>query len=92
MDSATFSRMGDSIRHRGPDDSGVFVGSSVGLGNQRLSIIDIEGGHQPFVSDDGEIVVIQNGEIFNHVELAAELCDRDKMQDAFGHRSAVALV
>jgi asparagine synthase (glutamine-hydrolysing) len=45
----------------------------VAIGNRRLSIIDIGGGHQPFVSDDGQIAVVQNGEIFNHVELAAEL-------------------
>lgn len=65
--------MGERIRHRGPDDRGVHAGRGVALGNQRLSIIDIAGGHQPFVSDDGQIVVVQNGEIFNHVELAAEL-------------------
>ncbi len=65
--------MGASIRHRGPDDQGIFSAPGVGLGNQRLSIIDLAGGHQPFVSDDGRIVVVQNGEIFNHVELAQEL-------------------
>lgn len=66
-------RMGDAIEHRGPDDHGVFAADGVALGNRRLSIIDIAGGHQPFVSDDGQIVVVQNGEIFNHVELAEEL-------------------
>ena len=65
--------MGAAIVHRGPDDAGIFQTVGVALGNQRLSIIDIAGGHQPFVSDDGAIVVVQNGEIFNHVELAAEL-------------------
>ena len=65
--------MGEAIRHRGPDDQGVFAFGGGALGNQRLSIIDLAGGHQPFVSDDGQIVVVQNGEIFNHVELAAEL-------------------
>jgi asparagine synthase (glutamine-hydrolysing) len=65
--------MGESIRHRGPDDRGIHAGAGVALGNQRLSIIDVQGGHQPFVSDDGQIVVVQNGEIFNHVELAQEL-------------------
>lgn len=65
--------MGDAIRHRGPDDRGVHAVAGMAIGNQRLSIIDIEGGHQPFVSDDGHIVVVQNGEIFNHVELAEEL-------------------
>lgn len=65
--------MGHAIRHRGPDDQGIFAAPGVALGNQRLSIIDLQGGHQPFVSDDGQIVVVQNGEIFNHVELAQEL-------------------
>lgn len=65
--------MGQAIQHRGPDDQGIFSAPGVALGNQRLSIIDIQGGHQPFISDDGKIVVVQNGEIFNHVELAQEL-------------------
>ncbi|QDQ86239.1 asparagine synthase (glutamine-hydrolyzing) [Alcaligenaceae bacterium SJ-26] len=65
--------MGAAIRHRGPDDQGIFSAPGLALGNQRLSIIDLAGGHQPFVSDDGQIVVVQNGEIFNHVELAQEL-------------------
>ena len=76
------SAMGQSLRHRGPDDTGIFEHKGVGLGNQRLSIIDIEGGHQPFVSDDGQVVVVQNGEIFNHVELAEELA-----KDGFRCRS-----
>lgn len=63
-------QMGQALRHRGPDDSGIYTGSGVALGNQRLSIIDVGGGHQPFVSDNGDIVVVQNGEIFNFVELA----------------------
>ncbi len=65
--------MGQSLTHRGPDDVGIHAEPGVALGNRRLSIIDIAGGHQPFVSNDGQVVVVQNGEIFNHVELAAEL-------------------
>lgn len=65
--------MGEAIAHRGPDDRGIFSADGVAIGNQRLSIIDIAGGHQPFVSADGMISVVQNGEIFNHVELASEL-------------------
>jgi asparagine synthase (glutamine-hydrolysing) len=67
--------MARSLVHRGPDDEGVHHAPErgVAVGNRRLSIIDIGGGHQPFVSDDGQIAVVQNGEIFNHVELAAEL-------------------
>lgn len=65
--------MGREIEHRGPDDQGVYRSEGVALGNQRLSIIDIAHGHQPFYSDDGCIIVVQNGEIFNHVELAMSL-------------------
>lgn len=66
-------KMGREIHHRGPDDQGIFYGEAMAIGNQRLSIIDIAGGHQPFISDDGMIAVVQNGEIFNHIELAQEL-------------------
>lgn len=48
------------------------------LGNQRLSIIDLDQGHQPFVSDDGQISVVQNGEIYNYIELAKELADEGR--------------
>jgi len=67
--------MARKLVHRGPDDEGVWhqPQRGVGVGNRRLSIIDIGGGHQPFVSDDGLVAVVQNGEIFNYVELAAEL-------------------
>ncbi|NPC56211.1 asparagine synthase (glutamine-hydrolyzing) [Caenimonas soli] len=67
--------MAQKLVHRGPDDEGLWSQPhrGVAIGNRRLSIIDIGGGHQPFVSDDGQVAVVQNGEIFNYVELAAEL-------------------
>lgn len=67
--------MAQALFHRGPDDEGIHhrPARGVAIGNRRLSIIDIGGGHQPFVSDDDQIAVVQNGEIFNHIELAAEL-------------------
>lgn len=67
--------MASMLVHRGPDDEGLRHQRErgVAVGNRRLSIIDLEGGHQPFVSDDGRIAVVQNGEIFNYLELAAEL-------------------
>lgn len=67
--------MAHALIHRGPDDEGIYhrQARGVALGNRRLSVIDMGGGHQPFISDDGQIAVVQNGEIFNHVELAAEL-------------------
>lgn len=67
--------MAQRLFHRGPDDGGIHhrPERGVAIGNQRLSIIDIAGGHQPMYSADGRIAVVQNGEIFNYVELAAEL-------------------
>ena len=75
LDNASLQQMARKLIHRGPDDEGIWhqPQRGVAIGNRRLSIIDIGGGHQPFVSDDGRIAVVQNGEIFNHVELAAEL-------------------
>lgn len=73
LSEQTLAAMDASLIHRGPDDSGVFTAGGAALGNRRLSIIDLAGGHQPFVSDDGKIALVQNGEIFNHVELRAEL-------------------
>ena len=66
-------RMLESIKHRGRDDQGVFADSGIGFGCNRLSIIDVAGGHQPVSTDDGEVWVVQNGEIYNHDELRAEL-------------------
>lgn len=65
--------MTDSIIHRGPDDEGFWVGPDVALGFRRLAIVDIETGAQPMSSADGKIQLIYNGEIYNHLELRAEL-------------------
>jgi asparagine synthase (glutamine-hydrolysing) len=62
-----------SIFHRGPNQQGVFESDSVSLGGARLKIIDIEGGDQPIVSEDGDTVIVFNGEIYNHQELRREL-------------------
>ena len=71
----TLKKMGDVIEYRGPDEYGCYhdQDSAVALGNQRLAILDVEHGQQPFFSDDNSIVVVQNGEIFNHIELAKNL-------------------
>ena len=73
VDTSVLARMDASLIHRGPDDNGCFAATGVALGNRRLAIIDVKGGHQPFISSDGRIVLVQNGEIFNHIELRAEL-------------------
>ena len=65
--------MVDTLRHRGPDDSGAVTQPGAGLGMRRLSIIDVEGGQQPFASEDGTVQLVANAEIYNHDELRAEL-------------------
>jgi asparagine synthase (glutamine-hydrolysing) len=67
------SRMTAALAHRGPDADGFYYDGPVGLGHRRLSIIDIVGSNQPLVSQDGSIVVIFNGEIYNFRELRREL-------------------
>ncbi len=61
------------LHHRGPDDTGFYLDSSVGLANARLSIIDIEGGHQPIHNENGTVHVTYNGEIYNYRQLRLEL-------------------
>lgn len=69
----------DAIRHRGPDDAGTLVDGDFGFGMRRLSLIDLAGGHQPMLSEDGRHAIIFNGEIYNHQELRPAL-------EASGHR------
>src|SRR5215211_3756875 len=72
-------RMCSVIEHRGPDDRGTYVDAGVGLGIQRLRIIDLDTGDQPIASEDESVVVVHNGEIYNYRELRDELIGR-------GHR------
>lgn len=62
-------KMTDLIRHRGPDDSGYYLKKNVGLGFRRLSIIDLDTGHQPLSNEDGTLWIVFNGEIYNHLSL-----------------------
>lgn len=63
----------DSILHRGPDDSGLFIDGDLGMGMRRLSIIDIAGGHQPMSAGEGRYTIVYNGEIYDHLDLRPEL-------------------
>lgn len=72
-------RMLSLIRHRGPDQFGIFLDEGIGLGNARLSIIDLSSGQQPISNEDGSLWIVFNGEIFNYVELRPEL-------EARGHK------
>src|SRR5215212_10522258 len=65
--------MTDVMEYRGPDDAGHVAGDGCSLGARRLSIIDVAGGHQPFANEDERIWAAQNGEIYNHAALRAEL-------------------
>jgi len=66
-------QMCDTIVSRGPDDSGYFVDGDFGFGMRRLSIIDIEGGHQPMFTPDGRYAIVFNGELYNHLDVRLEL-------------------
>jgi asparagine synthase (glutamine-hydrolysing) len=71
--SDVLDRMTDCMTHRGPNDRGTYSAEGVALGVRRLSIVDVEGGHQPFASEDDHVWAIQNGELYNHDRLRAEL-------------------
>src|SRR5882724_448283 len=68
VNEALLVRMRDVLRHRGPDDAGLFIEGPVGLAHRRLSIVDLAAGHQPMPNEDGSIQIVFNGEIYNHAE------------------------
>ena len=73
VNEALLKKMCAALEHRGPDDEGYYVHRNVGFGHRRLSIIDIEGGHQPMANEDDSIWIVQNGEIYNYLELKRDL-------------------
>jgi len=87
LEEKTISRMTDVLSHRGPDDKGIYLSGlqnpnaslKVGLGHRRLSIIDLETGHQPMANEDKSIWIVYNGEIYNFLELKQDLIKK-------GHR------
>ena len=90
VDRGVVARMGVCLRHRGPDDEGVYTGHGVGLAHTRLSIIDLsEGGRQPMRSEDGRYVVSYNGEVYNFRELRQRL---EKRGHEFRSRSDTEVV
>lgn len=90
----------DVMAHRGPNDRGTYISPGVALGVRRLSVIDVEGGHQPFSNEDGTVWAVQNGEIYNHDELRGSLvreghrfrsrCDTETLPHLY-ERDGVAL-
>ncbi len=81
VDDLVIGRMSDAQQHRGPDESGVYAGKSVGLGHRRLSIIDLSTGGQPLCNEDGSVWISFNGEIYNFLDL------RDGLKDAHSFRT-----
>jgi asparagine synthase (glutamine-hydrolysing) len=69
VDASAIGAMAASMRHRGPDDQGVYTGRGIGLGHRRLSIIDLASGHQPLSNEDETVWIAFNGEIYNFEEL-----------------------
>jgi asparagine synthase (glutamine-hydrolysing) len=73
-------RMTDVVAHRGPDGEGFWTDSFVGFGHRRLAIIDLSPlGHQPMQTEDGDFIIVYNGEVYNFQNLRSEL-------EALGHR------
>ena len=79
VDEARLKRMRDVLRHRGPDDEGLWLDRGVGLGHRRLAIVDLATGHQPMLNERESVAVVYNGEIYNHGVLRSALEGR-------GHR------
>src|SRR3954447_19152105 len=85
----------DLIEHRGPDDHGTFEHDAASLGHRRLSIIDLEHGHQPMGAAEEQIQIVYNGEVYNFRELRSELeaagrtfatnCDTEVVLEAYAH-------
>src|SRR6266487_964961 len=73
VDRERLARMAAILEHRGPDSEGLHVDGPVGLAARRLAIIDLTGGDQPIANEDGSVVVVQNGELYNYRDLQREL-------------------
>jgi len=78
VDESRLTLMRDTLRHRGPDGAGIYVNGRIGLAHRRLSIIDISGGHQPMGSQNRDIWITYNGEVYNYKSLRSKL-------ESFGH-------
>src|SRR6476661_7204305 len=73
LDADVLERMRDSIAHRGPDAAGAWYNDGAALGHRRLSIVDLAHGQQPMASDEGNLHIVYNGEVFNHPSLMVAL-------------------
>src|SRR5216683_5458146 len=92
---AIVARMVNTLRHRGPDDAGIWVDAAAGvaLGHRRLSVLDLSpAGHQPMVSATGRYVVVLNGEIYNHLDIRARLDGAESAPAWRGHSDTETLL
>ena len=79
------------MTHRGPNDRGVVQRDGMAFGARRLSIVDVEAGHQPFTNESGDIVGMQNGELYNHEEIRRDLAvEGHVLHDPLRHRDPAA--
>jgi asparagine synthase (glutamine-hydrolysing) len=89
VDEELLRAMNGTLAHRGPDGEGIFIEGNVGLAMRRLAIIDLNTGDQPIFNEDGSLVIIFNGEIFNYRELRAELLARGHTLKTAGDTEAI---
>ncbi len=81
VDKRILTKMRDTLKHRGPDDQGLFIENNIGFGQRRLSIIDTSSaGHQPFISENGRYIMVYNGEIYNFKSFYSELNSKGFLQ------------
>jgi len=73
IDPGNLQQMMGAIRHRGPDEAGIYLDDRIGLGEVRLSIIDLSSGSQPIHNEDETLWIVYNGEVYNYIELREEL-------------------
>src|SRR5580692_8157100 len=78
-EQSTLGEMNRRIVHRGPDDAGFYLSGNIGIAMRRLSIIDVQSGHQPVMNEDNSVFIVFNGEVYNHQELRQRL-------ENLGHR------
>src|SRR4051812_1400881 len=76
LSPGALAHMTDTMVHRGPNDRGLYEAPGVAIGVRRLSIVDVEGGHQPFADESGAVWAVQNGELYNHRDVRVRLRDR----------------
>ena len=79
IDEKILQKMNSALAHRGPDDEGTLIEKGIGIAIRRLSVIDVEGGHQPIYNEDKSVGIVFNGEIYNFITLKKKLEER-------GHR------